>query len=301
MRVDELYKQVAQLGFEDSLEEDSRFYYAANRALLQVNLLRPAVSSCAINHQPLKNIIGKSTFASMQVTEPISFEATDIKSYYFEADGNGELVIEQNNGAEWQPIGLVDIIAGKGFKAYKGFIKADGAFTKAPVRMTFKGEYIYSIRNVAMYRYITSADVKDIPAHEPYTAYDINEIVDDFLTLDSPPIRDEAEREVLNGDYAIEGRQKVLFPYDKSGCFKIMYQRKPKPIEETASGADDKSIIDLDEDLCSLLPTLIAAYVWADDEPEKAEYYLALYRERAAYIQQSEIARTPVSINNIYG
>ena len=125
MRVDELYRQVAQLGFEDSLEEDSRFYYAANRALLQVNLLRPAVSSCVVNHQPLTNIIDRSTFAVMQVTEPISFEATDVKSYYFEADGNGELVIEQYGGAEWQPIGLVDITSEAGFKAYKGFIKAD--------------------------------------------------------------------------------------------------------------------------------------------------------------------------------
>ena len=35
MTVSQLYNSVAQLGFEDSLEEDDRFIFAANRALLQ--------------------------------------------------------------------------------------------------------------------------------------------------------------------------------------------------------------------------------------------------------------------------
>ena len=35
MRVQELYEQVAGLGFEKSLEDEEWFYQAANRALLQ--------------------------------------------------------------------------------------------------------------------------------------------------------------------------------------------------------------------------------------------------------------------------
>ena len=94
MRVSELYKQVAQLGFEDSLEDDSRFYYAANRALLQVSALRPAVSAYVINHKPMVNLVKPDTFSPIERYDDLSFEATDAKAFYFEADGNGILLVE---------------------------------------------------------------------------------------------------------------------------------------------------------------------------------------------------------------
>ena len=93
MRVSELYKQVAQLGFEDSLEDDSRFYYAANRALLQVSAIRPAVSAYIINHKPMANLLKENTFTPIERSEDLCFEATDAKSYYFEADGNGKVTV----------------------------------------------------------------------------------------------------------------------------------------------------------------------------------------------------------------
>ena len=54
MTVSQLYNSVAQLGFEDSLEEDDRFIFAANRALLQVNAIRPVTSAYVINHKPME-------------------------------------------------------------------------------------------------------------------------------------------------------------------------------------------------------------------------------------------------------
>ena len=44
MKISELYESVAKLGFEDSLEDIPAFFYAANRAVLQVNALRPLTS-----------------------------------------------------------------------------------------------------------------------------------------------------------------------------------------------------------------------------------------------------------------
>jgi len=72
MTISELYKQVAQLGFEDSLEDDDRFYYAANRALLQVNKIRPAISRYLINHKPLENQVAESTFESLEKEEDLT-------------------------------------------------------------------------------------------------------------------------------------------------------------------------------------------------------------------------------------
>ena len=303
MRVQELYKQVAQLGFEDSLEDDNRFYYAANRALLQVNSIRPAISAYVINHKPMANLVKESTFSPIERSEDLSFEVTDAKAYYFEADGNGTLYIERQDSASgaWVIIGSQELASARRFIPYKGFIKKDGSFTTGLVRLRFVGEFLYSVRNVAIYRHIYSNSAADIPAYEPYTRYDISALVPDFLSLNSPPISEDAEYERLNQNYDVEGGKVILLPYSVEGCFKVLYKRKPQEIENTGLASEDEAVIDLDEELCSLLPILIASYVWVEDEPTMAEYYLSLYRERAMDIERRIRNATPVTIRNANG
>ena len=303
MRVQELYKQVAQLGFEDSLEDDNRFYYAANRALLQVNAIRPAISAYIINHKPMTNLVKESTFSPIERSSDLCFEATDAKAYYFEADGNGMLYIESKNdeSGAWEIIGTQKLEANRIFVPHKGFIKKDGAFITGQVRLRFLGEFLYSVRNVAIYRHIYSNSAADIPAYEPYTRYDISTLVSDFLSLNSPPISEDEEYETLNQNYDVEGGKVVLLPYSVEGCFKVLYKRKPQEIDTSRMASANEDVIDLDEELCSLLPILIASYVWVEDEPSMAQYYLALYRERAMEIERRVRNAAPVSFKNTNG
>ncbi len=303
MQVSELYKQVAQLGFEDSLEDDNRFYYAVNRALLQVNSIRPAISAYVINHKPMANLIKGSTFSPIERSEDLCFEVTGAKAYYFEADGNGSLYIEEQDGVsgEWNEIGMLELASARRFVPYRGFIRKDGAFTDGRVRLRFVGEYLYSVKNVAMYQHIYSDSEADIPAYEPYTRYDISALVPDFLSLNSPPISEDENYEKLNQNYDVEGGKVILLPYSAQGCFKVLYKRKPREIENFGAASEDEAVIDLDEELCSLLPILIASYVWVEDEPSMAEYYLALYRERAMDIERRIRSTAPVAIKNTNG
>lgn len=303
MRVSELYKQVAQLGFENSLEDDNRFYYAANRALLQVNSIRPAISAYVINHKPMANLVKESTFSPIERSEDLCFEATDAKAYYFEADGNGTLYIENQapDSNQWVIIGTQKLVSSRRFLPYQGFVKKDGAFTTGQIRLRFAGEFLYSVKNVAMYRHIYSNSEADIPAYEPYTRYDISTLVPDFLSLNSPPISEDENYERLNQNYDVEGGKVILLPYSVEGCFKVLYKRKPKEIENTGLASEDEAVIDLDEELCSILPVLIASYVWVEDEPTMAEYYLSLYRERAMDIERRIRNATPVAIKNKNG
>lgn len=303
MRVSELYKQVAQLGFEDSLEDDNRFYYAANRALLQINSIRPAVSVYVINHKPMENILKEQTFSPIERFDDLCFEATDAKAYYFEADGNGMLYIEiwDDGSGAWAIIGSQELEADGKFKPYRGFIRKDNAFTRGRIRLRFVGEFLYSVKNVAVYRYVYSDKVTDIPAYEPYTRYDISALVPDFLSLGSPPVKDDEKRERLNQNYDVENGRVILLPYSARGCFQIFYRRKPKEIENFGIASEDDAVIDLDEELCALLPTLIASYVWVEDEPTMAEYYLSLYRERAMDIERRIVRGTPVAIRSNNG
>ena len=128
MTVAELYKQVAQLGFEDSLEDDDRFYFAANRALLQVNEIRPAISYYLINHKPLKNLLSDSLFSPVEKDDELLYSAEGAKSYYFEADGNGVVYVEKYNDDGWVIIDSVQLESAHAFIAYRGFIKEAGEF-----------------------------------------------------------------------------------------------------------------------------------------------------------------------------
>ena len=300
MTISELYKQVAQLGFEDSLEDEDRFYYAANRALLQVNKIRPAISYYLINHKPLTNLVKESTFIPLEKDKDLIYEATNAKSYYFEADGNGVVYIELYDTVTetWKIIDTINLSSKRAFVPYKGFIKEGGEFVNGNVRLRFTGDYFYSIKNIAMYEHLFSDEVQDIPAFESYTRYDINTLVDDFLALSCPPIKEAERNLILNQDYEVEGNSVILLPYESKGVYKVLYERKPAVIEDTGDVTNDDNVIDLDDELCSLLPVLIAAYVWIDDEPQKSEYYMSLYRERSNDIEQRAKDATPVTIKS---
>ena len=303
MNVAELYLQTAQLGFETTLEDSDRFYFAANRALLQVCKVRPAIRHCLINHKPLANLIRQDTFSPIEKIEDITYEAEGAKAYYFEADGNGVLYLEEyiTDTREWRIFGEIPLQSKQIFVPYRGFIKKQGAFVSGRIRLRFAGEYLYSVKNVALYQYLYGGEVADIPAYEAYTRYDVKKLVSDFMALCSPPIREEEENTLLNQNYEQEGDSIILLPYDKRGVYKVLYEHRPTAIENTGATTEDTQELDLDDELCSLMPILVAAYVWIEDEPEKSEYYMSLYRERVQEIVLSHKDTSPVLIKNVNG
>lgn len=302
MTVSELYESVAQLGFETALEDNGRFFYAANRAILQVTAIRPTVAVFRIYHKPLPNVLGE-TFTPKDKEDDLIFEGENVRSYYFEADGKGIAYVEVYDGSAWVMVSAVEFSADRSFSSFRGFIRRDGAFVSGRVRLRFSGEYFYSVRSVALYRQIYSDRMDDIPAFEPYTRYDIGALVPDFLALHTSPIKVEGDGDHtrLNQNYDVENDRVILLPYNAKGVYQILYKRTPTELAYTDDPVEDGTLIDLDEDLCALLPMLVAAYVWADDEPEKAEYYMSLYRERAADIERRHKNTAPVKIKSVNG
>lgn len=301
MTVSELYNSVAQLGFEDSLEDDDRFFFAANRALLQVNALRPATGAYALHHDPLPNVVKENTFAPLQKYDELCFEARGVKAFYFEADGNGMMVVERWTGEGWLPILEKELSSSRLFKSYRGFIPNETGEKSDLVRLRFAGDYLYAVKNVAMYALLYSGDEKDIPAFEPHTRYDMRVLAPDFLAFEKPTVRRASDGEYLFDGYLIENGGTLLLPYEQNGLYEVLYQRRPNRIEYSAKVAEDETKIDLDEDLCALLPMLIASYVWVEDEPEKAAYYLDLYRERAAFVESRKRDPAPASVRSVNG
>lgn len=300
MTVSELYNQVAGLGFETSLEDDSRFVYAANRSLLQINSIRPATRTYTIYHSPLGNVASICSFDPIERREDLCFEANDARSFFFECNGNGIAYIDAWQDGAWNPIDYVELSAPmRAFKQYRGFIKFENNFVNGRVRIRFVGIHLYAVKCVALYLDVYSDDVEDIPAYEPFTRYDISKLTDDFLALDSPPIQ-EAENSVLLGNhYGIEDDRIILLPHDMHGSFNVHYKHLPQRISiDQYEAPNSPQIIDLDDDLSALMPNLVAAYIWAEDEPQLAEYYLTLYQQQAAAIEAKSRSYTPIHIYN---
>lgn len=300
MKVSELYAQTARLGFEDSLDDEKTFYHSANRALLQVSLLRPAIGSCAINHHPLPNLLGGS-FSPVERTDDLIFEATGAKAFYFETDGNGSYVLETLVNGEWETIGGENFTSlHHEFKTHRGFVKREGKYVSGAVRLRFLGDFLYHVRRVSLYSAVYSDNPEDIPAYEPFVSYFMPDLAEDFIDFASPPVDVDESYAKMSVGYTIEGKS-ILLPHDHNGIVRVLYRRRPKVLIYSSEPGADSTVIDLDEELCTLLPILVAAYVWLEDEEGKATYYMDLYRERAAQIERKSRNLSPSVVKNAYG
>lgn len=294
MTVKELYEQTAQLGFENSLESTERFFHAANRAILQVNSLRPAVRSYAVNHKPLENEVTEDTFSPVDKRNDTTFEAYDVKAYYFECDGNGTAILEALVNDRWKEVSRIELKSDRQFKPYRGLIDKSECY----VRLRFTGNYFYCVKNVAMYKYLYSDKTEDIPAMQPYVKYDMSTLVPDFLALAEAPIL-EGERNLrLNQEYEMEGDKIILIPSSISGIVKLIYRRRPNKLVYVDDPLKDETRIDLDEELCSLLPLLVAAFVLAEDEPNLANTYMNTYKEWALRLESLNEDHSTVRITS---
>ena len=307
MTIKELYDSVAELGFENELESEriNGFYLAANRAVTQINRIRPATSIYKLNHFPLINKISEETFEPLcKDDEALIFIVDSAKSYYFECNGNGVATIEKStdSGETWETIKAIDLVSNKGqFEQYRGLIlDGDSPYT-GMVRIKFSGDYIYWVQNVAMYGSLLGAEPAQVPAYSKYIVYNIASLTDDFVSFVCPPIRDATRGKgfILNTDYFVEGADKLLIPASHTGVYEVQYYRKTRVL----SRDDDMETIeiDLDSELSCLMPNLVASYIWADDEPAKAEYYLSLYNAQVSEIVSRQKDLKPAVYRNKTG
>ena len=307
MTIKELYDSVAELGFETELESErlNGFILAANRAIVQINRIRPATSIYKLNHFPLVNKLSESTYEPVcKDDEALIFSTDGAKSYFFECNGNGIATIEKSTdfGETWETLAAVELVSEKGqFEKYRGLILDGDKPYLGLVRIKFSGDYIYWVQNVAMYGSPLSADPESVPAFSKYISYDIASLTDDFVSFVCPPITD-AQRDkgfILNTDYFVEGPSKILIPASIKGVYDVVYNRQNKQL--SLNDDMEETNIDLDSELCCLMPNLVASYIWADDEPTKAEYYLTLYNAQVAEIMAKEKSLKPVVYRNKTG
>jgi hypothetical protein len=74
----------------------------------------------------------------------------------------------------------------------------------------------------------------------------------------------------------------LYLPSDFKGEVNILYKRRPEALCIDYPDAE----IDIPRSTENLLPLLVASYLWLDDDPDKAQYYMQLYRDEMARLKR---------------
>ena len=327
----ELYNSVAQLGFEDSLDDGGtiRFLQATNRAILQVNEIRPRKKLFTLNH------IDTSTLTATRVDwcdvdGEMIFTADLAKGIYFEVCGQGNVEInlhkrfrtsETNEDGEtveiwhdnYPQIGETIQFSTNGFVPFKRLVclgdkyitdlmqgNTEDSYYSGAVLIRFYGDVAFTVRNLAMYHTLVSRDEERIPESGASVQYDMNLLVSDFLRFGMPLSIVKNGVFVTESNYSVIGGNRLVLPQSGFGAYNVEYVCKPQQFAQNVN-IDDYATIALDDDLCAVLPLLIASYIWLDDEPEKAQYYYNLYLQRSTEIASATRGNSTLPFVSVNG
>ncbi len=143
------------------------------------------------------------------------------------------------------------------------------------------------------YGCINIASDAGVPVGSDEKTHNISDYIPDFLCASSPPF--DAEKNKIDGA-SILGNTLIL-PSSRAGDIFFRYKALPDSI----TGDDLSAKIPLPkrcEHLCSILT---AAYIWLDDEEEKATYYMQIYKEEAAKMLYTARRNTNADYHDVTG
>lgn len=263
MTLNELKNSVIDLGFEVGLDKEEMLIPALARALHTIYLDRPRLSTAVIGIPRIDaaKIAGHIYHrGGDSIVIPLSGVA-----YSFRVSGRGKYIL--NSGSLTRE------------EEFDGdMLPLRGSFTREAT-LTFLGEYSYDVYSLSVFQSVRGPREEDIPIYGEERIYDLIDAIPDLLGIYSAP-RDERGCE-LPGVYIQGGA--LHLPEDFEGKVFIKYKRAPY----VATGDDMEEEIDLPRETEELLPLLVASYLWLDDDAEKAQYYMSLYRLGISTLQRA--------------
>ncbi len=274
LRYKDLIRETAALGFESVVEEEDAMLFAARRALMTLYTDRAVFSTARFRKRAFPNVPVRNIEHMGGTTVSVSFSA---RAMSFKSYGIGECIIYDGSGE--RRIRLV------GECEVRRFLFGDG-------HVEFTGVYAYSICDLAFFPEITSAHEEDIPLHRGYAEYDMSALTNDFLSFVGMPYAPSSEE--IRGSRLIGHIARL--PESYGGDVLIDY--RVAPIMPTG---DPEEEIYTPPGSSQLLPLLTAAYVWLDDDAEKSQYYMSLYRDGMAALNVYSRASVSGAYKNVTG
>ena len=254
MTLNDLKEEVAILGFETDLENADAFNFAFKRAI------RTLYSEYDVIGSKRFQIENKSPSFHIEKTElsrdEIEFQLSGL-CYSFTSTGIGLYTVISKSGS------VTKSFSGDGI-AHRGFIEG-GSIT-----IRFYTNYTCTVYDLAAFDKLYGQALSDIPLYCPLKELDLTKTVPDISSLLCPPKDDSGN--TVNEIRVLE--TKLFIPIGFSGAVNITYKKSAPALPSSNS-----TNIDIPHECEHLLALLIAFYVWLDDDPEKANVYISLFRD----------------------
>lgn len=240
----------------DYLNRMNRFADTAQKEIAQVKKIHAVYH---ISNNPLKpqqGLLQSFDLRQHLPGEDIIDQYVGSKAYYFEVDNVADIYIEELTPDGW--VTLITIVnSAKGrFTAHKGLIQAANQLSQ--IRLRFSGEYVYNIRNKAMWAY-TFPTPDDVPIYRPYVTY---EMPSDFMELNKVIQQTDPRNYKEMIAYYWEGKRTFVLNYYETGSFDIHYYRYPTTIDATT--ADDYEF-EVDIEAQEAIPFFLASHAIIDE------------------------------------
>lgn len=256
MTYNELKSQVIRLGFDETVDDEELLAAAAGRALSLMFLDIPRLATARICvTAPVLTKVYKTVKHRGGQTEELELMGS---AFSFLPHGEGAYTL-----IDGDEVGRVE------FNGDCGYVK--GKIESGLATLRFEGDGDFTVTTLATFDGVyATEDV--IPEYTTHKLIDLATRLGDYRTLASPPRYPEGGTVTEAEPFG----ESLRLPFSFAGEIIIDYYRTPRRIER------GNAILDLPSGAEELMPLLVASFLWLDDEPEKAQYYMALYRDAAA-------------------
>ncbi len=263
MTLSELKRSVLALGFETELQSDEVLYSALNRALRTVYTDRPSVRSTSVA-VPMAHgrLLSRELSHTPGACESFTLLGT---GYSFRVSGKGSYQLTRGTYTELREFDT-------------DMATISGRITP-PTVISFLGECPFLILSLGDITAVSNDGSGALPLlGEGYTVNLAERLGDYMAPAGAPHTR---------GGKPIPGAavmgDMLSFPESFFGEAVLDYFRCPTP----PSGISGEEYIDIPRESEELLPLLVGAYVWLDDEPERAQLFLSLYKDGIAAVKRN--------------
>ncbi|MBR5449543.1 MAG: hypothetical protein IKV43_06095 [Clostridia bacterium] len=255
MTYNELKAQVASLGFERTVADDDGLRRAVERGLHTLYTDAPEVRVARIYiSAPKLTKVYKTVQHSGTQTEVFTLLGT---AFSFRPHGDGAYTLRDK-----------DDVTRVNFYATDGVVK--GRISSGECSIRFEGENDYTVTSLATFGGRYDASLSAVPEYAERRTVDLATAIPDFGGVATMPV-------ALSGNMSgieLSVRANLLYlPFLLDGEVEVEYYRLPQ-----LGGAKDAPL-DIPAGTEHLLAFLVASFIWLDDDAEKAQYYMALYRD----------------------
>lgn len=177
-----------------------------------------------ISQFPVANMLGETFSYNTYTTTAVTYTQASAYAYYFEVDNDCTVdVQEASSDGVYTTLSTITVTGASCFTSYKNFVTA--TVSSDNIKLSFYGDNVFTIKNVAMYPYTFGNVTANIPSFTPSVNYQISS---DFMDIKNITFTNNAEYGKFT-DFTIENG-KLMIPRGYSTEFRFNYYKKVNPL-----------------------------------------------------------------------